>query len=73
MEYRGGGIMPKRSHRSISLDAELIQYAEEFLEHFNDKRGWVRFRSLSHFVEESIVKFIDELDEILSKETKTKR
>lgn len=65
--------MPNKNFRSVTLDAELLAYAEEMIEHFNNVVGWKGFRSLSHFVETAIVDYIDQMDKLLEKEPKIKR
>ena len=65
--------MPSKGHRSITLDAELLDSAEEIIKLWNDRVQWKGYRSLSHFVESALVKFIDEIEEFLEKNPKIKR
>ena len=65
--------MPSKGFRSISLDEELLDSAEAIMKLWNERVGWKGYRSLSHFVESALVKFIDEIEEFLEKNPQIKR
>ena len=48
--------MPKQGYTTITINEELHNRMKLLIEKLNERAGYKKFRSVSHFVEESIMK-----------------
>jgi hypothetical protein len=49
--------MPKKGYNVVTISENLYQKAKETMNEVNKKAGYRKFRSVSHFVEESLILF----------------
>jgi hypothetical protein len=49
--------MPKEGFKTITIDATMYAKIEAELRKANQKAGYRKYRSVSHFVEEAIVSY----------------
>lgn len=49
--------MPKSGFTSITVHDDLYQKIKQKMKKANEKAGYRKFRSLTHFVEEAVMKF----------------
>lgn len=52
--------MPKKGFTSITISDEIYAKLQKFIDEYNKKAGFRRFRSVSHLTEEAIAQFIKE-------------
>jgi hypothetical protein len=49
--------MPKTGFSSITVSSEIYQKLQQAMNKANEKAGYKKYRSITHFVEESIVNY----------------
>ena len=55
--------MPREGYTSITIEEELSKRVREFVDQYNERVGYRRYRSVSHFIEEAVVQLLKELEE----------
>lgn len=57
-----------KKFKTVTVNRDTLEIAEKWLVDFNKRMGWNYLRSLSHFIEVSLVEYMEYHNKILPKE-----